>query len=219
MDNFSLTGKIKKESSKITQNKTATKKENKMIGGGGDKSRRYKTSYLKQKIKTGLENYENNQYGNNEINNRLQNVKNRTESLLNYWGKNIEPNNNKYGWINLDENIGFLVEEFQEFINVVESNNSKNFRDVKKKIIENLNRFVIPHIRILDSKIRDNINQKEKLELIVSSLIKKNSNIPPLTMNQFIPNKDTQSYLFNTNSPKNKRIYAVNSSLKYPKPW
>ena len=103
--------------------------------------------------------------------------------------------------------IGFLVEEFQEFINVVESNNSKNFRDIKKKIIENLNEFVIPHIRILDSKIRDNINQKEKLELIVSSLIKKKSNIPPVTMNQFIPN-----------SPK-IREYNINSSRKYPKPW
>jgi hypothetical protein len=168
----------------------------------------------KENIENGLEEYYNNQ--NFNLNDNVQEKKKGIESLLKYFSEyKREQLQTKRDLNTQDYYIESLIHIFDELIEVFESNNSKNFMDVKKKIIKNLNEILIPKIGQLTREIDRNIRQKEIFESIISSINYK-SKIPPMTMNQFIPPNSPRGEISANYSKENINQWPVVGAKGYP---
>jgi hypothetical protein len=179
-----------------------------------ERERREKKNLGKNKLKTkrnmgrNIENMSREYLNGNKNQNEYYNGNvPEIQSLLDYFSK-FRQNKLQYGrdFENLDYFIDYLISAFPMFIEFFDRNNSsKKFIDDKKKIFKNLNEILKKKIEQLNLEIDKNIRQKEKINSIISYINYK-SNIPPVTMNQFLPlNNTTEWPMLGTNVFSNKK--------------
>jgi hypothetical protein len=170
------------------------------------KTTKKRRDMFRKTIQNSLE-YNNNNNQNEFVNDNVRETKEGIKSLLNYFSEYKREQLQTRNDLKLqDYYINLLIDKFDELIKVFESNTSKSFINVKKKIIKNLNEILIPKIEQLNREIDRNIRQKEEFESIISSINYK-SNIPPMTMSNHL----------RTNSPSSKT--RANSIKKNINEW
>ena len=150
------------------------------------KNKLKKKRSMGRKIKENFEEYlnDNNYIENENYNGNVPEI----QSLLDYFSK-YQKSNLKYprDFQNLDYYIDYLISAFPLFTDLFDRNiNSKKFTDDKNKIFKNLNEILKTKIEKLNLEIDKIIRQKEKIRPIISYINYK-PNIPPVTMNQFLP--------------------------------